>query len=59
MPVSQPTCVAFGRAAMDILYITSAKYKLPVEKLAKEPLAGALFAMRPGASGPADSRFAG
>jgi sugar lactone lactonase YvrE len=59
MPVSQPTCCAFGGPRMDILYITSASYRLPAEKLAKEPLAGALFAIHPGVTGPADARFAG
>jgi sugar lactone lactonase YvrE len=59
MPVSQPTCCAFGGPAMDILYVTSAKYRMPAEKLAREPLAGSLFAVRPGVSGPADARFAG
>jgi sugar lactone lactonase YvrE len=59
MPVSQPTCVAFGGSRMDTLYITSAKYRLPLEKLSKEPLAGALFAIYPGTTGPADTRFAG
>jgi sugar lactone lactonase YvrE len=59
MPVSQPTCCAFGGPAMDILYVTSAKYRMPAEKLAREPLAGSLFAVRPGVSGPAEARFAG
>jgi len=59
MPVSQPTCVAFGGPRMDTLYVTSAKYKLPAEKLKQEPLAGAIFAISPGVTGPADARFAG
>ena len=59
MPVSQPTCVAFGGPRMDTLYVTSAKYKLPAEKLRQEPLAGAIFAISPGVTGPADARFAG
>lgn len=59
MPVSQPTCCAFGGPRMETLYITSASYRMPAEKLAKEPLAGALFAIHPGISGPADARFAG
>lgn len=59
MPVSQPTCVAFGGSRMDTLYITSASYRLPTEKLSNEPLAGALFAIHPGVSGPADTRFGG
>ena len=57
MPVSQPTCVAFGGAQMDTLYITSAKYKLSPDTLKKEPLAGALFACYPGVKGPPDARF--
>ncbi len=59
MPVSQPTCVAFGGPRMDTLYITSASYRMPDERLSKEPLAGALFAIHPGVSGPADARFRG
>ena len=59
MPVSQPTCVAFGGSRMDTLYITSAKYRMPADKLAKEPLAGAIFAAHPGVRGLADSRFDG
>ena len=59
MPVSQPTCVAFGGAKMDTLYITSAKYRMPAEQLAREPLAGALFAAYPGVTGPSDVFFAG
>ncbi len=59
MPVSQPTCVAFGGARMDTLYITSAKYRMPPEKLSREPLAGALFAVHLGIGGPPDARFNG
>ncbi len=59
MPVSQPTCVAFGGARLDTLYITSAKYRMPAEKLEREPLAGAIFAVRPGVTGLSDARFAG
>ena len=59
MPVSQPTCVAFGGARLDTLYITSAKYRMPAEKLQHEPLAGAIFAAYPGVTGLPDARFAG
>jgi sugar lactone lactonase YvrE len=59
MPVSQPTCCAFGGPALDILYITSARYRMPAEKLIGEPLAGSLFATYPGVSGPPDAYFAG
>jgi sugar lactone lactonase YvrE len=59
MPVSQPTCVAFGGPRMDTLYITSATYRIPADKLAREPLAGAIFAIHPGVTGPADAQFEG
>jgi L-arabinonolactonase len=59
LPVSQPTCVAFGGARMDTLYITTAKYRMSLEKLESEPLAGALFAAYPGVTGLPDARFAG
>jgi sugar lactone lactonase YvrE len=59
MPVSQPTCVAFGGSRINTLNITSAKYHLPAEKLATEPLTGSVFAFDVGVTGPPDSRFEG
>jgi L-arabinonolactonase len=59
MPVSQPTCVAFGGSRMDTLYITSAKYRMSPEKLAREPLAGAIFATHVGIDGLPDAPFNG
>jgi sugar lactone lactonase YvrE len=59
MPVSQPTCVAFGGPRMTTLYITTASYRMPAAKRAEEPLAGSLFALEVGVSGPADARFGG
>ena len=59
MPVSQPTCVAFGGPKLDTLFITTATYKMPADKLEQEPLAGALFAIQPGIGGPADAYFEG
>jgi L-arabinonolactonase len=59
LPVSQPTCVAFGGARTDTLYITTATYRMSPEKLSREPLAGALFAAHPGVIGLADARFDG
>ena len=58
MPVSQPTCVAFGGPRMDTLYVTTATYRMPAQALTGEPLAGALFAFSPGISGPPDAYFA-
>lgn len=59
IPTSQPTRVAFGGAALDMLYITSARDDLPAEVLLREPLAGALFAVAAGVHGIPEARFAG
>lgn len=55
MPVSQPTSCAFGGPDLRDLYVTSARVGLDGRALAREPLAGALFRLRPAAPGrPAD-----
>jgi sugar lactone lactonase YvrE len=59
LPVPRPTCVTFGGADYDTLYITTARAWLDEEQLAKAPLSGGLFALRPGVKGVADSPFAG
>lgn len=46
LPVSQPSCVAFGGADLQTLYITSARVGLSQEQLAGEPNAGMLHAVR-------------
>ena len=51
LPVSQPTMCAFGGDELDEMYVTSAREKLDAEQLQREPLAGALFRLRPGARG--------
>ncbi len=51
LPVSQPTMCAFGGENLDELYVTSARDKLAPEQLEREPLAGALFRVRPGMRG--------
>ena len=55
MPVSQPTSCGFGGPDLDILFITSASQRLSPEQREAEPLAGALFAFRPGVKGLADA----
>ncbi len=40
LPVSQPTCVAFGGANLDLVFVTSAREGLSAATLADEPLAG-------------------
>jgi sugar lactone lactonase YvrE len=44
LPVSQPTCVAFGGRNLDVLYVTTAKQELSAEALAAQPQAGHVFA---------------
>ncbi|MGH8159702.1 MAG: SMP-30/gluconolactonase/LRE family protein [Rhodanobacter sp.] len=55
----QPTRPAFGGAALDTLYVTSARDGLDAAALASEPLAGALFAAQVGRRGLPEPRFAG
>lgn len=59
MPVLNPTCVAFGGAELDTLYITTARYQMTAEQLAADPQSGALFAFKPGIKGLPDAKFAG
>ncbi len=59
IPASQVTSCGFGGAALDTLYITTARQNLPPERLAAEPLAGGLFAVRPGVTGLPEPEFLG
>jgi len=59
LPVTNVTCCCFGGRDLDTLYITTATQRLSPEALAQQPLAGSLFALRPGARGLPESRFAG
>ena len=59
LPVANPTCCCFGGEALDTLYVATATQKLAPEALARQPLAGSVLALRPGAKGLPESRFAG
>lgn len=59
VPVLNPTCVTFGGADLDTLYITTARYLMSSEQIAAEPQSGALFACQPGVTGLTDAKFAG
>ena len=59
LPVTQATSCAFGGEALDTLYITTARQNLTPEQLAAQPLAGALFAARPGVRGLPEPRYCG
>lgn len=56
LPVSQPTCVAFGGPDLDHLLVTSAKGELDDERLARQPQAGHLFIYRSGVRGVEENR---
>lgn len=59
LPVTNPTCPAFGGAQLDRLYITSHSQRFSHEQQTREPLAGALLALDVGVCGLPEPRFAG
>jgi sugar lactone lactonase YvrE len=59
LPASQITNCCFGGPELRTLFITSARSGLSAEQLAREPLAGGLFAVELDAAGVAPARFAG
>jgi sugar lactone lactonase YvrE len=59
LPTRQITSCAFGGAALEDLYVTSAREWLAPEILEREPDAGALFVCRPGVRGRPQRTFAG
>lgn len=59
LPVQRPTSCMFGGEGLRTLYVTSAWMQLNDQERAKQPLAGALFAIEPGTRGLPEARFAG
>jgi sugar lactone lactonase YvrE len=59
LPVSRPTSCAFGGADMRTLFITSARDGLSDAVLARQPLAGSVFAVRTTVRGVSYARFEG
>jgi sugar lactone lactonase YvrE len=59
MPVSRPTCPAFGGPGLDRLYVTTAWEGMDPAARAEEPLAGSLLVTEPGSTGLPALRFAG
>jgi sugar lactone lactonase YvrE len=57
LPVSQPTCVAFGGDELDILFVTSAREHMNAEALAREPQAGHVFVYQLNTHGLRESRY--
>ena len=59
MPVMRPTCPTFGGPDLKTLYVTSATMMLTESQLAKQPLAGALFAIDTDVKGLVETKFEG
>lgn len=59
VPVSKPTCCAFGGDNLETLFITTSRQGHTDEQIAREPLSGSLFAITPGFKGLVDAAFAG
>ncbi len=57
LPVTQPTCCAFGGPDLDVLAVTTARDDLPAAALAAQPLAGHVFLYRPGVTGLEEPRY--
>jgi sugar lactone lactonase YvrE len=59
LPVTNPTCPAFGGQKLDQLFVTSHSQRIPSEQMAREPYAGGLFMLDVGVKGVLEPRFAG
>ncbi|HEY4200719.1 MAG TPA: SMP-30/gluconolactonase/LRE family protein [Devosiaceae bacterium] len=59
VPSSRVTSVAFGGPDLATLFITALRANAPAEELLAQPLAGRLFAARPGVEGLPETAFAG
>jgi sugar lactone lactonase YvrE len=59
IPVKQVTSCCFGGEDMSELFITTARYAMNAESLAKEPLAGSLFKVKTEFKGSNSNRYGG
>ncbi len=59
LPLTNPTCPAFGGPDLRTMYITTARHRLSAEQLEREPNAGTLLQLDVGVGGVAAHRFAG
>lgn len=57
LPVTQPTCIAFGGPYLDHIFVTSARDGLDIDQLAAEPEAGNVLILKTSAIGLPSSRF--
>ena len=59
LPVTNPTCCCFGGPDLRTLYVTSARFGLAPEQLARNPAEGAILAVDAGVTGTPSIRFGG
>lgn len=59
LPVTDPTCPAFGGPDLRTLYITTARHRLSPKEQKREPLAGMVLSFDAGVAGMPTPRFAG
>jgi sugar lactone lactonase YvrE len=59
VPVSQPTCVAFGGPDRDLLFVSSARDGLSAAQLAQQANAGDVLVYRVNHKGLSEPRFRG
>ena len=59
MPASRPTCVCFGGAKLETMYVTSSQAHVANVVLQRYPLQGGVFCFDPKAKGFAKHRFGG
>ena len=57
LPVTQPTCIAFGMAALDHLFVTTAREELSAAALSLQPKAGHLFVYKTSIKGRPEPRY--
>jgi L-arabinonolactonase len=57
LPVTQPTCIAFGGKALDLLFVTTAREGLSATALAAQPQAGDVFVFKTNVKGMAEARY--
>ncbi len=57
VPALQPTCIAFGGANLDLLFVTSAREGLNSGTLMAQPDAGSIFVFKVSTPGLPDGRF--
>lgn len=57
IPADFVTSCAFGGAELDILFVTTARHTLTGAELARQPLAGGIFAFKPAVPGVASTAF--